>query len=132
MKAYSAPKLTTAQQAALDQGLLPFMLRFGGRDKVRVSEAAAELRMSPDFICDLCKTGAVECIEASAKATKGRQQQVTYIITVRSLILWMLTHSNIDALTWTDTVRDFVALLNKPQCEQLIALASARVTRLSR
>lgn len=127
LRAYREPKLTPAQQAALDQGLLPFMLRYGGRDKVRVSEAAAELRLSRDFICDLVTTGQVEAIEATAKGDRP-----TYIITARSLILWALAHSNVDAQTWTDTVRDFVALLSRPQCEQLAAFAAARAARLTR
>jgi hypothetical protein len=124
---YRTPALTPGQHRALDQGLLPFMLKFGGRAKVSVREAASELRLSEDFIRDLCQVGELEYIRAGAKGEAKK-----YIILTRSLILWCLKNSNVNGDDLHESLRQLVALYDAPVLRFVVALANARLERLTR
>jgi hypothetical protein len=127
MTTATAPQLTAKQLAAVEQGLFPFMLRFGNRAWVRVRDAASELGLSEDFFRSLIDLGELECIAAGAKGDRK-----TYTIATRSLILWMLRHSNIDPAEHLELVRDFLHQQPAAVLRQVIALAQARLDRLSR
>ena len=124
---YTAPKLTPRQQALVDGGLLPFMLRFGGRTTVRIDEVAKEISMSPDFLRDLVTIGAVEYVAAKAKG-----ERPTYILTTRSVLLWLLANSNVDAAEWEDTVAQWLALQPRAALQKIAALVHARLERTAR
>jgi hypothetical protein len=121
--------LTPAQQAALDQRMLPFMLRFGGRANVRVQEVANELRMSPDFIRDLVECGELEFI--AARSGKGKTDGRTYVILTRSVILWMLRNSNVSPDVWREDVRQLIGLWSVEELRYAGALINSHLERMA-
>ncbi len=126
---YAEPKLTPRQIAGLQQGLFSFLHRYKGRDKITVREAAIEIQMSQSFIRELIHGGQLEAIECQAK---GKSPNKTYVLLVRSFLVWMLKHSNIDADAWNDACRDLVETLDVPSLTFFAAAIEAKRARLAR
>jgi hypothetical protein len=126
---HRAPRLTPSQQQALDQRMLPFMLRFGGRHNVRVQEVADELRLSDDFIRDLVENQELEYV--AAKSAKGGSRN-TYVILTRSVILWMLKNSNVSVDVWREDVRQLVSLWGAEELRYVAGLCQASLERIAR
>ena len=95
---YCEPKLTPRQREAVQQGLLPFMLRFGGRAWIRVGEAANEFRLSPKFFYERLDLDVFEKIAAGK----------SYVLSTRSVLLWALVNSNFDHAGHEEILRDYV------------------------
>lgn len=124
--AYSDPKLTQRQRDMIAQGLLPFMLRFGGKAHVFADEIHKETGLSTDFFYDLAQLGKLEVIEARAKGKRP-----TYVFTTRSVILWMLNHSNLDPASFAEHFRDLVAQQPRAVLADMQGIIQARLNRLT-
>ncbi len=122
---YASPDLTRRQRELLDQGFLPFMLRFGGKANVRADEISAETGLSTDFFYDLGQLGKLEIIKAKAKG-----ERPTYVFSTRSVILWMLTNSNLDEVNFAEHFRDLVALQPRAVLEEMQRITQARLNRI--
>jgi hypothetical protein len=126
-RSYAAPDLTPRQRELLNQGRLPFLLRFGGRTHVNASEISKETGLSPDLFYDLVQIGKLEVIKASAK---GKSDRKTYVFTTRSVILWMLSNSNLDETTFAEDFRLLVDLQPRAVLEDMLRIVQARLARI--
>ena len=122
---YAEPKLTARQQQLVQQGMLPFMLRFGGRPMVRAHEIAAETGLSRDLFYDLAELGELEVLRAGTRGTSDKR----IVFTTRSVLLWMLTQSNVEAHDWESVLTQWLNLQPRAAKERIAALAQAALAR---
>ena len=116
---YRPQKLSPDLEAALRNGEFDFLTRFKSREKIRVAEAASDLSMSQDFIRDLVRAGELEILPLTGKGSSP-----TYMITTRSFLRWMVSHSNMTPRALKETLKAFMESLDQEQ----LALAKGFIT----
>lgn len=128
--AYQRPKLTPGQERAVQLDLFGWLNTLRVREIITAAEAAAILRVSPDYIRDLIPQGKFETF--SIKGKGKRQTPAQHRLTVRSFLIYVASIATLDAEDWDDLLVTFTDKLDVRSIDRLLDLLPRRRARLSR
>lgn len=122
---YRAPKLEGRVVAQLDQGLFDFLVPYR-KPMLLPAEAGKCLARSADFVRDLITLGKLEAI---AQAAKGERE--VYVVTRRSVLLWLVERAQFDPADLQLCVRSTLESFDRPLLDFVIRTATELRARMS-